>query len=365
MNDVKNAPRVLMVGPGRNVMGGISTVVNSYFDLKLNERVELRYIASMEDGNKIKKLGVAVKAYLEFRKCLKDFDIVHVHMAAQASFTRKSLFIRLAKKAGKKIIIHQHAADFDDFFFKQSDELKRQQIKEVFAMADRVIVLSEEWADFFGKYVCDEKKISIVHNGVVIPNYEKADYTDQNVLFLGRLGERKGAYDLLKVIPDVLKRIPNARFFFGGDGEVERCKELAEKTGIADNVSFLGWIRDTEKEEYLKKCSTFVLPSYHEGMPMSVLESMSYGLATISTNVGGIPQIIDNGIDGFRIDAGNIEELTASIVRLLTDVELKEAIGYNASNKIRNCFNANVLVNKLVRIYSEISGMEGNSVENK
>ena len=354
MNDVKNAPRVLMIGPGRNVMGGISTVVNSYFDLKLNERVELRYIVSMEDGNKMKKLGVAAKAYLEFRKCLKDFDIVHVHMAAQASFTRKSLFIRLAKKAGKKIIIHQHAADFDDFFFKQSDELKRQQIKEVFAMADRVIVLSEEWADFFGKHVCDERKIAIVHNGVVIPNYEKTDYTDQNVLFLGRLGERKGAYDLLKVIPDVLKRIPNARFFFGGDGEVERCKELAEKTGIADNVSFLGWIRDTEKEEYLKKCSTFVLPSYHEGMPMSVLESMSYGLATISTNAGGIPQIISQGIDGFRVEAGDLKELETTLVRILISSNEKRILGQAARKKIVEKFNAERNIDLLCTLYQKV-----------
>lgn len=354
MNDVKNAPRVLMVGPGRNVMGGISTVVNSYFDLKLNERVDLRYIASMEDGNKIKKLGVAVKTYLEFRKCLKDFDIVHVHMAAQASFTRKSLFIRLAKEAGKKIIIHQHAADFDDFFFKQSNELKRQQIKEVFAMADRVIVLSEEWADFFGKHVCDEKKIAIVHNGVVIPNYEKTDYTDQNVLFLGRLGERKGAYDLLKVIPDVLKRIPNARFFFGGDGEVERCKKLAEKIGIADNVSFLGWIRDTEKEEYLKKCSTFVLPSYHEGMPMSVLESMSYGLATISTNAGGIPQIISQGIDGYRVEAGDLKELETTLVRVLISSNEKRILGQAARKKIVEKFNAERNIDLLCTLYQKV-----------
>lgn len=354
MNDVKNAPRVLMIGPGRNVMGGISTVVNSYFDLRLNERVELRYIASMEDGNKIKKLWVASKAYLEFRKCLKDFDIVHVHMAAQASFTRKGIFIRLAKKAGKKIIIHQHAADFDDYFFKQSDELKRQQIKEVFAMADRVIVLSEEWADFFGKHVCDEKKIAIVHNGVVIPNYEKTDYTDQNVLFLGRLGERKGAYDLLKVIPDVLKRIPNARFFFGGDGEVERCKELAEKTGIADNVSFLGWIRDTEKEEYLKKCSTFVLPSYHEGMPMSVLESMSYGLATISTNAGGIPQIISQGIDGYRVEAGDLKELETTLVRVLISSNEKRILGQAARKKIVEKFNAERNIDLLCTLYQKV-----------
>lgn len=354
MNDVKNAPRVLMIGPGRDVMGGISTVVNSYFDLRLNERVELRYIASMEDGNKIKKLWVALKAYLEFRKCLKDFDIVHVHMAAQASFTRKSAFIRLAKKAGKKIIIHQHAADFDDYFFKQSDEAKRQQIKEVFAMADRVIVLSEEWADFFGKHVCDEKKIEIIHNGVVIPNYEKSDYTDLNVLFLGRLGERKGTYDLLKVIPDVLKRIPNARFFFGGDGEVERCKELAEKTGIADNVSFLGWIRDAEREEYLKKCSTFVLPSYHEGMPMSVLEAMSYGLATISTNAGGIPQIISQGIDGYRVEAGDLKELETTLVRVLISSNEKRILGQAARKKIVEKFNAERNIDLLCTLYQKV-----------
>lgn len=354
MHDIKNAPRVLMIGPGRNVMGGISTVVNSYFDLKLNERVGLRYISSMEDGNKIKKLWVALKAYLEFRKCLTDFDIVHVHMAAQASFTRKSVFIRLAKKVGKKIIIHQHAADFDDYFFKQSDEAKRQQIKEVFAMADRVIVLSEEWADFFGKHVCDENKIEIIHNGVVIPNYEKTDYTDQNVLFLGRLGERKGAYDLLKVIPDVLKRIPNARFFYGGDGEVERCKELAEKTGIADNVSFLGWIRDAEREEYLKKCSTFVLPSYHEGMPMSVLEAMSYGLATISTNAGGIPQIISQGIDGYRVEAGNLKELETTLVRILSSSNEKKILGQAARKKIVERFNAKKNIDLLCALYQKV-----------
>lgn len=357
--------KVLMIGPGRNVMGGISTVVNSYYNLGLDKRIKLRYIATMKDGSKIKKLSVAIKAYIQFKKCLKDFDIVHIHMAAQASFYRKSIFVQLAKKNGKKIIIHQHSADFDDFYLKQSNSVNQQKIKNIFSLADKVIVLSEEWAKFYADHICDVNKIIIIHNGVIMPIYKKTDYTDHNVLFLGRLGERKGSYDLINAIPNVLKRVPDAQFFLGGDGEIEETQRIINNNGLSEHVKILGWVRDSEKENYFKICSVFVLPSYHEGMPMSVLESMSYGLATISTNVGGIPQIIDNGIDGFRIDAGNIEELTASIVRLLTDVELKEAIGYNASNKIRNCFNANVLVNKLVRIYSEISGMEGNSVENK
>ena len=92
-----------MVGPGRGVKGGISTVVNSYYDLGLDKKVELRYIASMEDGNKLKKLLVAVRAYIKFCLILDSYDIVHVHMAAQASFIRKSLFIKRAYKR-KKIL---------------------------------------------------------------------------------------------------------------------------------------------------------------------------------------------------------------------------------------------------------------------
>ena len=127
-----NAPKVLMVGPGRDVMGGISTVVNSYYELGLEKKVELRYISSMEDGNKIKKMIVACSSYVSFLRHVNEYDIVHIHMAAQASFTRKSFFVRKAKKEGKKIIIHQHSADFDDFYFKQSDRKKQNQIKEIF-----------------------------------------------------------------------------------------------------------------------------------------------------------------------------------------------------------------------------------------
>ena len=133
MKEKINIPKVLMVGPGRDVMGGISTVVNSYYELGLNKEVELRYVSSMEDGSKLKKLLVAFNSYMEFSRHIKEYDIVHVHMAAQASFTRKSIFIKKAKKAGKKIIIHQHSADFDDFYFRQSDAKKRKQIKKTFA----------------------------------------------------------------------------------------------------------------------------------------------------------------------------------------------------------------------------------------
>lgn len=351
MEKNKKVPKVLMVGPGRDVMGGISTVVNSYYQLGLDKKVELRYISSMEDGNKLKKLVVALKSYVEFVNCIKDYDIVHVHMAAQASYTRKSVFIKKAKKAGKKIIIHQHSADFDEFFFKQSDSKKQKQIKNIFEMADAVIVLSEEWAKFFGDNVCDSAKIIILHNGVIVPTYHKENYSDTNVLFLGRLGERKGSYDLLKVIPEVLEKVPDAHFYLGGDGDIEQSQKIINENGLQENVKLLGWVKNKEKETYLKKCSIFILPSYHEGMPMSVLEAMSYGLATVSTNVGGIPQIINNNVNGIRIDAGNLNEMRNSLIKLLSDSRLKYKYGHMAYKTINERFNAVSNIEKICNTY--------------
>lgn len=194
-------------------------------------------------------------------------------------------------------------------------------------MADAIIVLSEEWAKFFGDNICDPKKIIVLHNGVIVPDYVKENYTDRNVLFLGRLGERKGSYDLLKAIPAILKEVPDAHFYLGGDGDIDQSQKIIDENGLSTHVELLGWVRDGEKEEYLKKCSTFILPSYHEGMPMSVLEAMSYGLATISTNVGGIPQIIENRANGIRIDAGDIVAINDNLVAILSNSTLRSKYG--------------------------------------
>ncbi len=346
--------KILMIGPGRDVRGGISTVVNSYYELGIEKDTEIKYIPTMEDGSQIKKLLVAVKAYVEFCRCVKKYDIVHVHMAAQASFVRKSLFIQKAKKSGVKVIIHSHAADFDKYFFEESNDNNRKKIKEIFALADKVIVLSEEWEDFFGKNVCDPEKIEIIYNGVIFPETSKNDYENHNVLMLGRLGERKGTYDLLKAIPKVLKEVPDALFYLGGDGDIEGCKAIAANEDIQDHVKFLGWIKGMEKENLLDKCSVFTLPSYYEGMPMSVLEAMSYGLATVSTNAGGIPQIINDGVDGFRVEAGNIEELSKCFIYLLKNPDLKKSIGEKAVETIKNKFDVRVSYQKLLQIYQEV-----------
>ena len=112
----------------------------------------------------------------------------------------------------------------------------------------------------------------------------------------------------------------------GGDGEISRVKKIVNEKKLKKYIKVLGWIDKDKKEKYLRECSIFILPSYNEGMPMSIIEAMAYKNAVISTNVGGIPQVIDNNKNGILIEPGDKKQLYNSIEKLIKDKKFKEKI---------------------------------------
>lgn len=343
--------KVLMIGPGRDVMGGISTVVNKYYEAKLDDKVDLKYIATMEDGSKLKKLFVAISAYMKFCRSISKYDIIHVHMASRNSYERKKVFINKAFKSHKKVIIHLHGSEFHMFYDKECSKEKQKEVRNIFSKADKVIVLSEEWKDYISK-LCDPKNIEVVHNSVVISG-TKSEMDNHNILFLGRLGTRKGVYDLLDCMEDIVKQVPNVKLYLAGDGEIENCRTIIEKRNLENNVELCGWISGDQKKEYMKKCAIFVLPSYNEGMPMSLLEAMAYGMAVVTSNVGGIPQIM-KGDCGIMLDPGDIDKMKQSLLELLTDKDRKQQLGTNAFKVINDRFNLDKNILKVISIYQSI-----------
>ena len=385
-----------MIGAGRDVRGGVSSVVNSYYEAGLANKVDLTYLPTMEDGSKLHKLIVAAKAYARFGSLLKKCDILHVHMSVDASFYRKAAFIRRAHKAGKKIVIHMHGSTFDSFYLERCNEKQKANVREIFGMADRVIALSQDWKRFIDREVygsgadlgtdsnpvreweeagsienacahgivgAEERRESsvtsndrviVIYNSVNIPAPYKKDYANRNMLFLGLLGHRKGTYDLIEVLSALLNKYPDAHMYFGGDGERQQAEALYHEKGISDRVTFLGWVRGANKEKYLKDCSIYVLPTYHEGMPMSVLEAMAYGLVVDSTYVGGIPHIIRDGENGLLQEAGDTDALSANLDRLLADADLRRALGTKAVALIREDFDVAKNLEKLLALYHEL-----------
>lgn len=346
--------KVLMIGAGRDVRGGVSSVVNSYYDAGLDKMCELTYLPTMRDGSKLKKLLVAVWARVHFEFLIKKYDILHVHMSADNSFYRKAMFIRKAYKEKKKIIIHMHGSTFDLFYKERCNEAQKQEVREIFHMADKVIALSEDWKEFLAEFICEADKIEVIYNAVKMPEAYEKDYTNQKMLFLGILGQRKGTYDLIEVLPEIFAKYPKAHIYFGGDGEREQAERLCMEKGIAEQVTFLGWVRGVEKEKLLKECSIYVLPTYHEGMPMSVLEAMSYGMAVVSTYVGGIPHLIKDGENGLLCEAGDKAALKQILTKLLENSEKREQLGKRAVEKLQNEFDINVSIQKVLEIYRGI-----------
>ena len=343
--------KVLMIGPDRSVHGGISGVVNNYYDAGITEKIDLNYIGTMVEGSKIRKLWQAVKAYVKFLTVLPQYPIVHVNVASDSSYYRKSLFIKAAKRAGKRIVIHQHGGDFETFYEKEQNDRGRAKIRQVFGMGDVFLVLSPVLEQFF-KGILDPARVILFPNAVPVPDSLEKEYGKLRILFLGRLCKEKGLRELFSILPQLHEQFPQMRLLLGGIWEDEELRKEAEK--MKEYVTDLGWLQGEAKKDYLRISDLFVFPTYFEGQPVSVLEAMAYQCGIVATNVGGIPQMIEPEQTGLLIEPKDPEGLKSALQKLLSDPELCEYLGKNARAKVQKEYSINKSLEELVKIYQRL-----------
>ena len=343
--------KVLMVGPDRSVHGGISGVVNNYYDAGITEKVDLNYIGTMVEGSKLRKLWQAVKAYIRFLKLLPEYPIVHVNVASDSSYYRKSLFIKAAKRAGRKIVIHQHGGDFETFYEKEQNDRGRARIRQVLSMGDVFLVLSPKLKQFF-KGILEPSKVILFPNAVPVPDSIEKEYGKQRILFLGRLCKEKGLRELFSVLPQLHGQFPQMHVLLGGIWEDEELLEEAAK--MKEYVTDLGWLQGEAKKNYLRTSDLFVFPTYFEGQPVSVLEAMAYQCGIVATRVGGIPQMIEQEQTGLLIEPKDPEGLKSALEKLLSDPDLCERLGKNARAKVQKEFSIEKSLQELIKIYQQL-----------
>lgn len=347
--------KVLMIGPDRSVHGGISAVVNNLYEAGLAEKIQLKYIATMVDGSKGRKLVQAGIAYVKFLLTIPFYQILHVNMAADVSCYRKKIFIDMADAFGKKILIHEHGGDFEGFYYERCGEKQRKRIKKSLNKAEVFLVLSESWKDFF-KTIVDENKIHILQNGILIPDREKTNYGSHSVLFLGRLCKEKGIGELLEAVPAIQKRIPDFKLILGGVWE-EGSGALKKKAeALSDTVLCPGWVLAKERERLMEECSIFVLPTWFEGQPVSLLEAMAAGMCAVASAVGGIPQIMGEaeGKTGLLLRPKDAETLADSLIMLLNDEGKRKAMGKCARERVVEQYDIRRNVEALMKYYKTI-----------
>lgn len=349
--------RTLMIGPSLESKGGMAAVERQLVELLPFERVEVDFISTYDDAGKAKKLAIAAKAFLRFSRELSNCDVVHVHMASRGSYERKRMFVERAHKAGKPVVIHLHGGEFGVWYEDEMTDDKRREVRGLFGNAEAVIVLSEEWRDWMSEHCFPTNRVVVMHNGVSVPPLACSPCSHQNVLFLGRLDVNKSPDVLLRASGEALRANPSARLVFGGDGHLDYYRAMAQELGIADRCDFLGWVTGEDKELLFSEAGVYCLPSKNEGMPMSVLEAMAHGVPTIATPVGGVPQVIEDGVDGFLMPVDDDARLSAIICQLFNDPNLRARVGAAGREKIRREFDIEKNVQRLAELYSELAGI--------
>lgn len=329
--------KVLMVGPDSSSKGGISTVISNFKKYYNNPEIEISYFSTWKEGSIVYRVIYSIIMIFRFLLMLlfKKPDLIHIHLAQNGSFYRKSIIIIISKLFNKRVVVHSHASKFDEFYKGQSLFIKRY-ITLIFNLSDTLVVLGDNWKRFYSEIT--STSIKIVYNAV--PAYSEMEYNPENnlIVMLGRVGERKGSYDLLKVCYEISSINPSLKFELYGDGENEKAQQFIDQNKI-NNVRLMGWIGENDKETLLNKTALHVLPSYHEGMPMSILETMAAGIPNISTDVGEISYVIDDGITGYLISPGDTLNLKNKILNIMEDEILRVKMSDQARKKIENTFS--------------------------
>lgn len=361
---ISTRPRVLMIGPSLTEQGGIGRVSSLIYN-RLTQ-AKLDHISSWNNVSNSSRLPSKFSVLLHFAWAWwrllislwsKKVDILHCHMAERGCTLRTAVFAVTAYLFRVPVIIHTHGAEFH-LFYEGLPRKLQQGLKLIFQRASSLITLSEGWQKYYiEEFELPAYKVNLLYNPVECPKDlpPKADNNPLKILFLGQVKQRKGIYDLLESLARLKHREGIAiRLVLAGDGEIEAVVRQAERLDIAQNLEVLGWIGLEEKNRRLAEADCFVLPSYNEGLPMALLEAMSYGLPVVTTPVGGIGEVVDHQKTGLLIDPGSTNQLSNALKVLLSDRDLRLRLGNSARVKAKD-FAIDKYTQSLSNLYEKIA----------
>ncbi len=351
-----NAMRVLMLGPDLQVRGGVAAVESALIGA-LPPEIQVTQLATMVEGSKWRKLVTFVQAIVRTLVQLrKRPDVVHIHFASRASSVRKMLLARLALAQGARLIMHAHGGGYRDYWAGLSPTARAATVQTL-CRAHCLIVLGETWREFFASLGVPRERIVVLPNPVELPAVvpKRLGRSYVRLVYLGLFARAKGVFDLVDALtrlrPECLGR---TRLVLAGNGETAQVRELVERRGLARFVEVRDWLGPAERDRLLASADAFVLPSYAEGLPMSLLESMAWGLPVISTTVGSIPEHVHDGAQGLLVQPGDVSALAGAIERIVMDDALRRRMGEAARTAVEP-LSIELYARKVAAIYRTVA----------
>ncbi|CUV66435.1 conserved membrane hypothetical protein [Sulfurovum sp. enrichment culture clone C5] len=347
--------RVLTIGPDyKTLKGGIASVLSVYAKYDKS----FKFLPTYSSENNFKNILLFPIKYfniLFFLIIHSNYKIIHIHGASRISFYRKYfIFLSLKYLLRRKVIYHIHGGEYH-LFENESNSLVKKMIHNMVEQSNAIICLSREWKGFFETKFNPQK--TIVLNNIIPMPIKKNKTTNSGTiqfLFLGKIVDGKGIFDLINMAynhKDYLN--DKVKIIIGGNGEVDYLQSKIKRMNIGNIIRYVGWVSGSKKDDLLIDSDVYILPSYNEGLPISILEAMSYKMPIIATAVGGIPRIVQNNVNGILIQPGDQEALFERIKYFTENREKIKAYG-QASFEIVKDFLPEKVIGDLHNIYANV-----------
>lgn len=346
-----------MIGPCPDAKGGMASVIAVYRKNGMFSSRRCRYLTTATEGSASRKLWVAASALIRFAFMLimRRVSLLHVHGASHGSFWRKRVFMRLAATVGVPVIFHLHGGEFRQFVDERLDAGSRRKVVKTLQICSLIYCLNDEVARWL-RSVVPGVVVHVMPNPIDLQmDVAPQEKRESSILFLGRLEQEKGVFDLLNAFSGIAAHLPDACLKLCGLGSARKqLEQMAQEYGLGSRVLFPGWVDGEEKARLLRRAAVFVLPSYAEGMPMSVLEAMAAGTPVVASRVGAIPEMLENGNSGFVVEAGRVDELAEAILSALDDAQ-SAPLRARALARVREFYSANVVLDRLRWQYAKLA----------
>lgn len=369
--------RIAMVGASLSIRGGITSVEKLILE-NCPPQVTIIHLPTFDHGSLAHNTVLYWKSITRLTRYLVcgSIDVVHIHFSDRGSMIRKLIPCLLAWCFRRPFILHSHCA-FHREFYAVIPGMVRMAISFVFRQCTTFISLSKNWDEYFSDCLRlrSEQRV-VLYNPVLFPRSvpDRSSRATVAFVFLGAIGSRhgingspgrktgqgarrlpgqdKGCFDCIKalaLLPDAVRA--QSRMLIAGDGDIPAADALVKDLGMEDRIIIYQWLSSQQRDHLLRMADAFLLPSYNEGLPMSMLEAMAFALPVVVTPVGGIPEIVSPGQEGLFVDPGNPAKLAQAMEFLVVDPKARRKMGAVGRRRVEE-LRIDKYVQRLVSVYN-------------
>jgi glycosyltransferase involved in cell wall biosynthesis len=328
---MRERPRVLHMGPDPAIGGGMAAALRALLDSPLASSYELDVVPTYRAPATVRRVTLFCLALtrLTIWSLRGRGRIVHVHATVRGSMYRKSVSVLLAKMLRRRVVLHVHSGAGDIAEFRAGlGRLSLRLFGAAFVAADAVLAVSARSAEALA-VAYSVPAPAVVPNPA--PPVEPVTRSvpppgRARIVYLGGFANpAKGGDVMLSAIESLLAHAPGVELTLAGPGSMPPSG--ASLVAAHDGISWAGWLERDERDELLRSAHILVMPSRSEGLPMALLEGMSFGIAIVATAVGGIPEVVETEVEALLVPPEDPLALADGLLALLGDPELIARLG--------------------------------------